>query len=96
MFPHISWLSIYFYNYYDLCIGCPTKHDNSKTTWKSSFILEFICDIYSSTYFNMHDSWNNNQKILLVLAFPKCGLPFLCCHIIGDMQDIRSDFNFVK
>ena len=25
--------------------GCPTKHVNSKTTWKSSLIFEFICDI---------------------------------------------------
>ena len=25
--------------------GCPTKHDNSRTTWKSSLFLEFICDI---------------------------------------------------
>ena len=24
--------------------GCPTKHDSSKTTWKLSFILEYICD----------------------------------------------------
>ena len=29
--------------------GCPTKHDNSKTTWKSSLIFEFICDNQSST-----------------------------------------------
>ena len=28
-----------------LATGCPTKHDNSKTTWKSSLVFEFICDI---------------------------------------------------
>ena len=34
-----------------------------KTTWKSSLISEFICDIQSSNYFNIYDSWNNNHKI---------------------------------
>ena len=58
--------------------GFPTKHDNSKTTWKSSLVFEFICDIYSSIYFNMYDSWNNYHIILLALAFPKSGLRFLC------------------
>ena len=25
-------------------------------------------------------SWNNNHKILVVLGFRKCDLPYLCCH----------------
>ena len=30
--------------------GCPTKHDSSKTTWKSSLILTIIRDIQSSNW----------------------------------------------
>ena len=28
-----------------VCISCPTKHDNSKTTRMSSFNIEFVCGI---------------------------------------------------
>ena len=36
------------------------------------------------------------QKILLVLAFPKCGLPFLCFECYPRNEEFRSDCNFVK
>ena len=40
---------------------------------------------------------NNNLKILLVLAFPKCGLPFLCCHHCTgrDLQNLVQ-ISFIK
>ena len=38
----------------------------------------------------MYDSLNNNHKIFLVLAFPKCGLPFLCRQYDRRYQDIHS------
>ena len=48
-------------------------------------------------YFHMFDSWDNNQKILLVLAFPKCCLP-LILHISGSIESIkrRPHFGYVK
>ena len=76
--------------------GCPTKHDNSKTTWKSSLVFEFICDIQSSIYFNMYDSWNNYHIIVLAMPFPKSGLRFLCFQYYRRYKEFGSDFNFVK
>ena len=35
--------------------------------------LEYL---QSWTFFHVYDSWSNHHTILLVLAFPKCGLPF--------------------
>ena len=78
------------------CTGCPTKHDNSKTTWKSSLMFKFIFDFYSSIYFNMYDSWNNYHITLLALAFPKSGLRFLCFQYYRRYKEFGSDFNFVK
>ena len=49
---------------------------------KLNIVFGFICDIQLSTYFIMHDSWNNNHIILLLLSFPACGLPFLCRHFV--------------
>jgi len=28
-------------------LGCPTKHDSSKTTWRSCLIVEITCNISS-------------------------------------------------
>ena len=44
-----------------LCSGCPTKHDSSKTAWKLYLNFEFICDIQSSTYFHLYQSWKDNK-----------------------------------
>ena len=52
---------------------------------KSSLVLEFIYDIQSSTFFNMYDSWNNNNIILILLAFPKYGLLFCAVNITADI-----------
>ena len=61
--------------------GCPTKHDSSEKAWRSSSILEIICGIHLSTFFNVFGSRNNNHKISLILVFRKCGLPFLSFHL---------------
>ena len=41
-------------------------------TWHLKVVFNFwiICEIQSSTYFSMYDSWSNNHKIPLVLTFP--------------------------
>ena len=77
---------------FKLNIGCPMKHDSRKMTWKLSLIMEFICDKQSSTFFNMYDSWINNCKIVLILAFPKCGPPFVLSKL-PEILRIYSDFN---
>ena len=58
--------------------------------------LEFICDIQSSTFFPIYDSWNNNPRILVVLTFPKCGLPFLCFKHYRRYLEFCSDFPFIN
>jgi len=46
IFCLIFLLNLVIYFFINIFItGCPTKHDNSKTTWKSSLVFEFICDI---------------------------------------------------
>ena len=44
------------------------------------------------TYLHLFNSWNKNHKILLVLAFPKCDLPF-CCQYYWRYWEFCSDFN---
>ena len=41
--------------------------------------FEFFCDKSQDVNPCIHgnDSWNNNHKIFLVLAYPKSGLPLL-------------------
>ena len=57
----------------------PAKLYSRKRTWNPCFQPSFyICD-----------NWNNNNKIFLVLAFPKCGLSFFAV----DTRDIK---NFVQ
>ena len=54
------------------------------------FDLWFICDIQLSTSFHVYDFWNKiHAKILLVLAFPKCGLPLLCSQYYTDTKNLK-------
>ena len=39
----------------------------------------------------MYDSLNNSKKII---AFPKCGLPFLWCQYYLRYEEFQSDFYF--
>ena len=43
---------------------------------------------------NMFDYWNNNHKIILIMAFPKCGLPFFALSILPEIYtEFCSDFD---
>ena len=66
-----------------LITGCPTKHNSNKDDLKVVF-EEFICDIQSSTYFNMNDFWNILDKIFLSWHFQNVGCLFCAVNITGD------------
>ena len=59
--------------------------------WSLNLFLTFS----RPTYLHMFNSWNKNHKILLVLAFPKCDLPFCCQYYRRyiDYWEFCSDFN---
>ena len=76
-----------------LSTGCTTKYDRRKTIWKSSLILEFICNIQSSTYIlNMDDSLNNNHVILIVMGFPMIWSAFSFLSMLPEILRILFRF----
>ena len=64
--------------------GCPTKHDNSKTTRTSSLIFEFTAFFCQP---NFRSKILDTHKILLVLVFPKCALLFYAFNITKEMKN---------
>ena len=46
--------------------------------------------------FSLYDCYNKPHKILIVLGFPKCSLPFLCCQYYRRYWEFGSDLaNFI-
>ena len=55
----------------------------------SSSNFEFICDIESSTYFHMYDSWNNNRNIIMAsVTYGKCILIASVTYGKGSMASV--------
>jgi len=69
--------------------GCSTKHDSSKTTWRSSLIFDTCCIFCQPNLRNKILEYNY-LKIILPLAFPKCGLPFFAFNITRDMKNFAQ------
>ena len=77
-----------------LYTGCPTKHDSSKTIWKSSLIFEFIWDIQSSIF-----SHNYLETITTQYGSPgiyKLRYVFFVRSILPWYWEFRSVFNCIN
>jgi len=76
------------------------KYRVSHETWQKQDDLKIVFNLWIYLRhsvvnpLNMFDFWNNNHKILLVLGFLKCGLPFLRCHFFQRYWEFHWDLIF--
>ena len=82
----VKFSTVYFF-----ITGCHTKYD-------LNVVFDFCCNLLHSLdnlilKVKFQDS---NHKILLVLPFLKCGLPFLCFQYFPRYEEFRSDLKNFK
>ena len=76
--------------------GCPTNTTRERRIKGRLWSIKWFAAFIRQSSFSCMILGTNNYKSLLVLAFPKCGLPFVCRYISGKMESTKMRNKFWK